>query len=269
MRRMIRLIATDLDGTLIEEEEKLPEGACEAIQALSDMGICVAACSGRTCGNLYRLFGPVADRMAFAGEDGAMIVHGGQMVAAFPIEEKMAREIIADLEKYGVNVLVSGRNTVYMVDQNRAFTDDIVYRLRNTCTILSSWKQINEPILKIAGLIDEDFERISELLRLKWGNRLTATASGGTWFDLTAANKGVAIETLMRHMKLKKEEVAAFGDNFNDEPMLDVVGHPFLMAHAVPELHKAGYRTCKRVVPVLRAIAEAKGDPEKAFSRSF
>lgn len=266
---MIRLIATDLDGTLLEANGKLPEGVFEVIDELSDMGICVAACSGRQYGNLYRLFGPVASRMAFVCENGAVSVLDGKIAGTIAIEKALAYEIIADLERHGMNVMISGKHTVYMLDQNRKFTDDMVYRLRNTCTILSSWDQINEPMLKISGQIDEGFDDIKPLLLEKWAHRLTATASGGTWFDLTVANKGMGMEKLMQHMGVQKEEAAAFGDNFNDETMLDTVGHPFIMAHAVPALHKAGYRSCQKVLPVFRAIAEAKGDPEKAFSRSF
>ena len=262
---MIRLIATDLDGTLLDENGKLPEGTYEVISRLSDMGICVAACSGRQYGNLYRLFGPVSDRMAFVCENGALSVLDGKIAGTIAIESEMARAIIADLESYGMNVLISGRHTVYMVDQNRKFTDDIVYRLRNTSTILSSWDQITEPLLKISGQIDEGFEAIAPKLLEKWADKLTATASGGTWFDLTVANKGMGMEQLMQYMGLQKEEVAAFGDNFNDETMLDTVGHPFIMAHAVPALHKTGYHSCKKVLPVLEAIAEAKGDINKAL----
>lgn len=69
----------------------------------------------------------------------------------------------------------------------------------------------------------------------------------------------------MRHMGLQKEEVAAFGDNFNDETMLDAVGYPFLMKAAHPDLHKPGYHFCHRVIPVLRSIAGAGGDPSVAL----
>ena len=80
-----------------------------------------------------------------------------------------------------------------------------------------------------------------------------------------ASQMGVSPQQLMQYMGLQKEEVAAFGDNFNDETMLDTVGHPFIMAHAVPALHKTGYHSCKKVLPVLEAIAEAKGDINKAL----
>ena len=55
---------------------------------------------------------------------------------------------------------LSGRHTTYMLDQNRRYTDDIVYRLRNTVTIIDRPEDVAEPMLKISGQIDEGLERI-------------------------------------------------------------------------------------------------------------
>ena len=54
---MIRLIASDLDGTLLEADGKLPVGTFDAIRRLAAIGIRFAASSGRQYSNLIRLFG--------------------------------------------------------------------------------------------------------------------------------------------------------------------------------------------------------------------
>jgi len=262
---LIRLIATDLDGTLLEPDGSLPEGTFETIRALDECGIRFAASSGRQYGNLARLFAPIADKMAFVCENGAFCVVGGEEAGTIPIPAAMTQEIIADIERLHMNLLISGKHTCYMLDSNRKYTDDIVYRLRNTVTMVSSVKDIAEPILKISGQIDTGVASIAPGLLEKWGNRLTATVSGREWFDFTIANKGMGVEKLVMHMGLQKEEVAAFGDNFNDESMLDYVGHPFIMETAHPDLHKPQYRICRKVIPVLREIISAKGNLDKVF----
>lgn len=264
---MIRLIASDLDGTLLEPNGRLPEGTFEAIRVLEECGIRFAAASGRQYGNLVRLFATAAERMAFVCENGAFCMVDGQEAGVIALPDQTAREIIADIEALGMNLLISGKHTCYMLDQNRKYTDDIVYRLRNTVTMISSIDEITEPILKISGQIDTGVASLAPDLIEKWGSRLTATVSGRDWFDFTAANKGLGMEKLMKHMGLQKEEVAAFGDNFNDETMLDLVGHPFIMKSAHPDLHKPNYHECSKVVPMLQAIAEAKGDLNKALAK--
>ena len=56
---MIRLIASDLDGTLLDEKGRLPEGVFDLIRALNARGVRFAAASGRQYGNVKRLFFPV------------------------------------------------------------------------------------------------------------------------------------------------------------------------------------------------------------------
>ncbi len=262
---MIRLIATDLDGTLLEPNGQLPQGTYEAVKALRDLGICFAASSGRQYGNLVRLFGTVADQMAFICENGSINMVDGQEAGVVAIPSELVRLVIDDLESLGLNILVSGRHSCYMLDRNRTFTDDIVYRLRNTITILGSWDELCEPVMKISGHTPNGVHEIAPGLIEKWGSRLTATVAGKDWFDVTQANKGMGIDLLLRHLNIKPEETVAFGDNFNDESMLDAVGYPFLMEHANPALRKGNTRLCRKVLPVLRAIIDAKGDPQKAF----
>ena len=256
---MIRLIATDLDGTLLEDDGTLPEGIFEAVDGLSRLGIRFAACSGRQYGNLRRLFGRVANQMAFVCENGAVSYNDGEIAGVIPIPEEDAQEAIRDIRQAGMNLLISGRHTCYMLDENRRYTDDIVYRLRNTITIVEDLSQITEPMLKVSGQLDTGLEAIAPIFLRKWSGRLTATISGPDWFDFTAANKGMGMRLLMQKMNVSKEEAAAFGDNFNDETMLDSVGYPFLMSSADPALRKSGYMLCEKELPVLKRIIEGRG----------
>lgn len=262
---MIRLLATDLDGTLLEEDGTLPEGTFEAIRTLARLGIRFAASSGRQYGNLRRLFGPVAADMAFVCENGALCMVEGHPAGVFSLEADVVKEVVEDIERCGMELLFSGRNTCYMLDHNRAYTDDIVYRLRNTVTMIGCVEEIDEPVLKISGFLSGGVQEVAPWLLAKWSHRLTATVSGKEWFDFTVANKGMGIRTLMRHFALEPKEVAAFGDNFNDESMLDAVGYPFVMAHADPALHKPEYHSCRKVLAVLSAIARTRGDAEAAL----
>ena len=256
---MIRLIATDMDGTLLDRDGRVPEGAFEMIEALTENGICVTACSGRQYGNLRRLFAPVADKMAFVCENGACCVVRGQMEKIVPMKEEDVQEAIRDFEALGLNVLLSGVETCYVLDRDRAFSDEIVYRLRNTTTIVHSFEQVAEPIIKVAGKLPGGIAPVAPVLLQKWQGRITATVSGAEWFDLNLANKGSGLQTLMSVLGIGKEETAAFGDNYNDEPMLDLVGHPYIMEWADQGLHKPSYRTCPSVLDVWKQILnEAK-----------
>jgi len=166
---MIRLIATDLDGTLLDRNGCLPEDTFEVIRELEKCGIHFAAASGRQYGNLMRLFAPVAHQMAFVCENGAYCVVEGKDAATTEMPPAIVEEVIADIKERKMNLLISGKHTCYMLDENRKYTDDIVYRLRNTVTIVSSEKEIMEPILKISGQIDSGVADLAPALLKKWG----------------------------------------------------------------------------------------------------
>lgn len=256
---MIKMVATDLDGTLLEPDGTLPDGIFETIRELDALGIRFAAASGRQLGNLRRLFAPVASHMAFVCENGAVNAVDGEVIGVIPIPRELGLEIITDIEEAGMNLLISGRHSCYLLAQNRAYADAIVYGLRNTVTVVDDLRAIPEPFLKISGQIDAGVEELAPIFLKKWGTRLTATISGRDWFDFTMSNKGMGMEMLMKRLDLQRGEIAAFGDNFNDESLLDLVGFPYLMEKADHALRKPGFRLCSKVLPVLREIVKAKG----------
>lgn len=251
---MIRLVATDLDGTLLEPDGALPEGIFDMILALERRGVRFAAASGRQLGNLRRLFAPVARHIDYICENGAVNATRGEVFNVNPIPREEGLEAIADLQALGMRLLVSGRHTCYLTGEDRAYADDIVYRLRNTATIVDDLRAIPEDFLKISGFLWDGITNEAPALLDKWRGRLTATVSGAQWFDFTMANKGTGVRALSEKLNVPLCDVAAFGDQFNDESMLDIVGHPYVMRGGNPGMRKPSYAICDKVLPVLRTL---------------
>lgn len=257
---MIRLIATDLDGTLLEKDGTLPDGFFDVASRLLDMGIAVAAASGRQYDNLRRMFMPIASRMSFICENGGLCATGRQVVATNPIDRALVMTIVAELQSLGMRVLISGEKCCYVLDDDRWFMEDMAFRLRNTTAVVSDFSLIDEPIIKFSGFTSDGVAPVADRLTQEWAGKLSAVMAGRNWFDFTLANKGIGLKNLMDSLGVQKEEVAAFGDHFNDETMLATAGHPFLMKTADPRLFKPGTRWCEKVLPVLRQMAENGGE---------
>ena len=79
--------------------------------------------------------------------------------------------------------------------------------------------------------------------------------AGEHWLDFTLASKGTGIRTLAESLGVPLSQVAAFGDQFNDVSMLEIVGRPYLMTHAPEALRRRGFAPCVRVMDTLREIA--------------
>ena len=252
---MIKLIASDLDGTLLDEKGRLPEGIFDLILSLRQRGIRFAAASGRQYGNLKRLFAPVSREMDFVCENGGLVVADGQMEPVF-FPRETAEGIIRDILSAGCELLISAPETCYLLaSASRAYTDDMVYRLRNTCTVLEDPFLYADGYIKISAFSPDGMGDWAQTMREKWQGRAHADLASARWLDFTWTNKGGGLTRLCEKLNIQLADVAAFGDQFNDVSMLEIVGRPYLMAHAPEALRRRGFAPCVRVMDTLREIA--------------
>ena len=257
---MIRLIATDLDGTLLEKGGALPEGFYDVAEDLKKLGILLVAASGRQYDNLRRKFQLIAREMGFVCENGGLNAVGREIVSIHPMDRAAALGITQSLQGLGLSILLSGVRCCYTLASDRPFCDSMVYTLRNTMTIVDDFSQIDDDFIKLAAYHPGTIDPFMDKLQSKWGSAVNVARSGEEWCDFNLSNKGMGLKDLMRTLNISPAEAAAFGDNYNDESMLAEVGHPFLMAKADAGLWKPGIRKCDHVLDVWRAIIRHGGE---------
>ena len=251
---MIRLIASDLDGTLLDGEGRLPPRAFHIIRRLGERGILFAAASGRQYGNLQRMFFPVQKEMAFLCENGALVVaRGCRHEERFP--RPLAEAIIRDILDAGMELLISLPESSYLLSSaEKAYTDDVIYRLRNTATIIDDPLLLADRCIKISGFHPLGMEGRGDALRDKWQGRAQVALGGDCWLDFTLGNKRTGLAVLSRALGIPFQDMMAFGDHFNDQCMLEAVGHPFLMETAPPGMRAQGFPTCKNVLDTVERL---------------
>ncbi len=173
----------------------------------------------------------------------------------------MAEEIVNDILNAGMEVLISAPETSYMLSSaSRAYTDDLFYRLRNTCTIIENPSEVTGGCIKISGFHPDGVIDLAPPIQEKWRNRLHCDVAGVKWLDFTLANKGSGMAVLSEKLHIPLSDMAAFGDQFNDESMLSAVGHPYIMAHAPAELLQKGFTPCRSVMETLEEILAQAAD---------
>ena len=87
---MIKFVATDLDGTLLDGERRLPEAIFPLIRQLERLGVLFAPASGRQYANVKKLFEPVANDVLFICENGALVKYRGKTLHLSPIRDRDA-----------------------------------------------------------------------------------------------------------------------------------------------------------------------------------
>ena len=112
---MIRLIASDIDGTLLQAGQRnIDPVIFQEIRRLRRAGILFCPASGRQYGSMRRLFAPIADEVHYLCENGA-VVYGpgspGPVLGKTPMDRALALELCqAILEEPDCEVLISGDN---------------------------------------------------------------------------------------------------------------------------------------------------------------
>ena len=255
---MIRLIASDIDGTLLPYgEHTIPDKVFEEIHRLERKGILFCPASGRQYTSMRRLFAPVADKIPFLCENGAVVFGPGSpgpVLGKTVMGQKQAVALCRDIvDAPGLDVLISGEDTSYLCPKG----DEILPLMRskgNNIVLLPRPEDVPEDIVKIAAFDPRGPETAERLLLPKWGGIFHAAVAGAEWLDFTLADKGSGLVQLCAALGIGLDEVMAFGDNFNDESMLSIAGQPWIMADAAPALRERFPNHCERVADVLRTL---------------
>ncbi len=244
---MIKFIATDLDGTLLDEDRRLPSEIFPLIEALHARGILFAPASGRQYANLKTLFAPVLDKVLFICENGALVKYRGETMHLMPIQDeylKAALDAIRSLPH--LYPLLCGADSAYIEDSAEPFRR-LALESYTSCKQVESLDAIlgKENICKIAvydeiGAAENCIKALPERLP-----HLRTILSGADWCDVSApeANKGEAVRFVRSAFHLEREECVAFGDHMNDYEMLTECGNAFVPENAYPPLKKLIGRT--------------------------
>lgn len=255
---MVKLVASDIDGTLLRYgAAEIPEEIFREIDRLAEKGVLFCPASGRQYQSLRGLFAPVADRVPFLCENGA-IVYGagspgpvlGKTVMDRELALALSREIMA---LPGTEVLISGENTSYLCPKSPDFADVVLYFVGNNTTVVPTPEDVPEEIIKVSAYCPDRMGETRLALR-RWGERFRMAEGGPAWLDFNLADKGTGLRQLCRAFGVELAEVMAFGDNYNDLPMLTLAGHPYLMETAAPELLARIPNHCGNVAEVLRTL---------------
>lgn len=257
---MLKLIACDIDGTLIPYgESELPQGLFPLIRRLHKVGVLFCPASGRQYHSMRDVFAPVADRVCFLCENGAILYGSGEEdtapilgKTAMPRQEALA--LAADiLTLPGCELLMSGANTSYVCDCSREYINHLTKDKGNNVTVLEELSRMPEDILKVSAYCPGGTDAPQTALGPRWSH-LGMAAAGPDWVDFTLANKGTGLRALCGALGISPADTAAFGDNWNDLAMLETAGEPWLMDSADPALRARFPRQCGSVPAVLEEM---------------
>lgn len=265
---MIKLIASDLDGTLLlNGAQKLSDELYPLIKQLSEMGILFVAASGRQYANMKRLFAPLLDEMGFICENGAMAIRDEKVLYINGFDKELVKEILETINaKEGSEFTCSTKDFYYIMPKTEEYYDLMVNVIGNNCKVISSLDEITESCMKLAVYDKRGMnEEMVKFWKDHFSDRCSVVTSGNAWLDFIPyeTNKANGIYEFQRILGIQPEECIVFGDEYNDIEMLKCVPNSFAMSHAKDGVKVHANYLTERVEPVLKKIIECKGDFEE------
>ena len=261
---MFKLIASDMDGTLLDENSQGPPETYELIEALRERGVYFAASSGRRYDRLCEFFAPVVDKMDFVAANGAQVYAEGVEVDREVYSHLAVRKLARTVKMFpNMHLALFDRTKSFLLDDEDKFVREIDKDLPNAERI---WG-LPDPHVNIikASIICDDGNVMDNayVLQRELGDLFSFAPSGNAWIDAMqpGVSKASGIAQLAEHYGIGRDEVMAFGDSMNDYEIIRFVGTGCAMENARPALKAVadrvvGYNRDHAVQQELRHVLE-------------
>lgn len=260
---MIRLIASDMDGTLLNNEHKIPKKNVELIKYAQNNNIEFVVATGRAYYEALPALEEnniVCDVISFNG--GVVYNKNREIISITPLQIKDLYYTIGIFKSLDISYQLYTKNTVYtnsIETDIQAYSDLIrsigstpnVEHLRKEAKVRLQKGHITEvdnielhlneednPPIKVIG-ISNDFEKLAKAQKLLSENdNIAVTSSGKNNLEIMdkCATKGHALKQVADEHKISLKNTLAIGDNLNDEAMLSIVEYSVAMENANPHL---------------------------------
>ena len=241
---MIKLIATDMDGTFCDQNKKWSPKFKDVFYQLKEKGILFCAASGRQYMSLYNEFYPMSDDMLFIAENGGYVAHGKKCLKTFEIKKELMTYILEKLSIIEDLMLIPcGAKGAYTLEKNKQYEYEIK-KYYAAYSFISSYDEIDDAIVKIA-IYDPEYKisRYLDQINSFMTDDLKIVTSGFEWMDITNnhVHKGNGMALFQELFNVSKDECAAFGDNMNDYELLTSVTYSYAMENAVQPIKDIAY----------------------------
>ncbi len=259
---MIKLIVSDIDGTLLEDGTNAvnPE-LFEVILKLREKGIQFAAASGRQWASIESVFEPIKEKIFYLSDNGAYVGCHGRSLFVNGMERSLAMELIEDIRSDGMVPMLCTPDFIYLEEQDVELYEWMKNGYQYNIKRLANLHDAENVFTKVSAYRVHDIESVSAHLWEKYHNRTKMAYAGDMWLDFMApgVNKGQAVKLLQESLQIKPEESMAFGDQMNDMEMLKQVYYSFAIGNARPEVKEtarfqADINTSDGVLKILKLL---------------
>ncbi|MGC3955743.1 MAG: HAD family hydrolase [Propionicimonas sp.] len=263
----VRLIASDMDHTLLDGSGQLPPGFQDDLRRLEDAGIVFVAASGRPLYTLRAMF-PESDHIAFISDNGGTVTYRGEVLFQSLLPTASYQEMIELTLAQTTGVpMICGIESSYVWRGHLQHQAEL-RRFQTVIEFVDDLTQVDVPADKFTAHFADGSARhfYETVFQPAYGADFSVTVGGAAWTDVMnpGVNKGNALRVLADHLGLEHDQLMAFGDTDNDLEMLGSVHHSYAVSNADQAIHDiARFTTASNeeygVTQVIRQVLAEQG----------
>ena len=243
----IRLIATDVDGTLLDRQGQMPEENLRAIRAAQEKGIVVAISSGRFAENVYILLQNYGLSCPIISINGARLVDENlRLLSAHFMDRQAAWRVRDALDEAGADYFIFGHRMICTSKLDRSHQSELSQKEKVNALGLfydhgpeAITRCLQEPIYKFFVYDTIPLPPLREELKKLPEIELTQSSPRNIEIMPRGVNKGFGVVSLAARLQIPLAQVMTLGDQENDIPMLSAAGCGVAMGNASPETKAA------------------------------
>ncbi len=243
----IRLVLSDVDGTLVTQAKELTPRAIEAVRQLREADIMFALTSSRPPRGLQMFVEPLALSTPLGAFNGGTMVDPDlTVIEQRAIPDELVGTVIALLESFSLSAWVYRGEEWYVRNLHGPRVEHESHTVQFAPTPVESFEGLYDGVAKIVGVSD-DHDAVAAAASAAaehFGERLAASRSQPYYLDVThpEANKGSVVHFLAARYEIPTAAIATIGDAGNDVAMFAASGLPIAVGNAAPEVQRAARR---------------------------
>lgn len=245
---MIRIICCDIDGTLVNDRKEITKANIEAIKKAINSGIKFVLVSGRMPTGTAHFYSIIKAKGLYSVYNGgALYDENDKLIKEERLDSEIAQEILSLARQNNLESILFDGDDWFLESRDGYIFDRKINIYKKDCKIIDFETGLDNFKTNKYLLMDEDRNKLIEFIDILKSNGIDEKKVtfylGPDFLELMPSNvnKGTAIIDLCDHYDIKKSEVLAIGDDYNDISMFNEAGIAVAMGNSHPEVKEKAH----------------------------
>lgn len=232
---MIKIIATDMDHTLLNDHSVLPKEFSDTLDALIDNNIEFVCASGRSLVSLHNKVHADKNRVSFVSDNGSIVEYHGEIIFKSVLETKEWHKMVLAARKTDKTTIILTTIDGALVELHDEEHRELLSEYYPVHTIVNDVLEQSLEVIKVTFLNLHTTEvNFDTVISPQFSKDFNAVRAGHMWIDIMnkGVNKGNGLKILLDRFDLHSDNLMSFGDYHNDIEMLQLAAHSFAVSNA-------------------------------------